>query len=105
MFCKSYQILSNIFSKVSIEVFLGKTSVNKEGGKEDNEVNLNEVNVTLESVLDKWTEVRFETGPVKSRKCLFGAILFLKIEVVFDFSIKDISLSVLIAFYSPLFTA
>ena len=63
------------------------------------------MNVTLESALDKWTEVNFETGAAKPRTYLFGAILFPSMEAVNDFAVKDISLTVLIAIFSPYCTA
>ena len=90
--------MSNILPSVSILVYnIGKSSVKKEGEREDIEVNLNKANVTLGSVLDTLTDARFETGVTKPRKYLFGAILYLSIEMVFGFSVKDVSLSVLIA--------
>ena len=70
--------MSNILPSVSILVYnIGKSSVKKEGEREDIEVNLNKANVTLGSVLDILTDARFETGVTKPRKYLFGAILYL----------------------------
>ena len=90
--------MSNILPSVSILVYkIGKSSVKKEGEREDIAVNLNKANVTLGSVLDILTDARFETGVTKPRKYLFGAILYLSMEMVFGFSVKDVSLSVLIA--------
>ena len=90
--------MSNILPSVSILVYkIGKSSVKKEGEREDIEVNLNEDNVTLGSALYILTDARFETGVTKPRKYLFGAILYLSMEMVFGFSVKDVSLSVLIA--------
>ena len=100
--------MSNILSAVSILACkIGKSSVKKEGEREREaiEVDLNEVNVTLGSLLEILTDARFETGTAKPRKYLFGAILCLSMEMVFDFAVKDISLSVFIAISSPFYTA
>ena len=98
--------MSNILSSVSILVCnIGKANVKKEGGREAIEADVNGVNITLGSALDKLTEARFEAGTAKPRKYLFGAILFLSMEMIFDFAIKDISISVLIAISNSLYTA
>ena len=78
-----------IFLSVSILVRnTGKFNVKKDGGKEDIEVDLNEVNFTVESALDILSVVSFDTFAAKLRKYLFGAILRLSMEMVFDFAIK-----------------
>ena len=96
--------MSNILSSISILVCnIGKFYVKKDGEREAIEVDLSEFNFIAGSALYILSEVSFDTFAAKPRKYLFGAILLLSMEMVFDFAVKNKSLSVLIAFSFHLF--